>query len=100
MPRVCAPLRILQHGGHAKRNVRQPHVSSVQVPIVNILRYQLPMKAKLSSKRPMQRIQDRTTNEAEVPRAHYGYRQHSTYEKTPVTIQARRYEDGNQQERM
>src|SRR3954469_18888308 len=100
MSRSCAPFRILEHGGHAKRNARQPHVPSVKVTIVKIRRYQLPIKDKLLSKRPMQMIQDRTTNKARGTLKHsMGIVSIQPVRRHSVIIQVRRYEDENQQKR-
>ena len=67
MSRICASLRVNEQGGRAKRNVMQPHVPSVKVPYKehhDRQHSEIPVKAKLFSEDPTQRIRDRITNEA------------------------------------
>jgi len=75
MSRIVLHPEVMKHDGQARRNARQPHVPSVKVTVINILRW--PMKAKLWSRWPTPMIQDCTTNKPEVPQKQYGYHQHS-----------------------
>ena len=80
---------------------RQSRFHSWNTTMVNLLGYPLPKKAELFSENPTQRIRDRTTDKAQgTPENSMGTVSIQPMTGPSVVIHVRRYEDGNQQERM